>query len=73
MVDHTVKVAVPIFNAAFHSCQAVFLIDNALKHSSYAANALQVGKMNLHPGDKQGVLRKDFIHGKGLPQSMSFP
>ena len=67
MVDHTVKAAVPIFNATFHSCQAVFLIDNASKHSSYAANALRVGKMNLYPGDKLGVLRKDFIHGKGLP------
>ena len=34
MVDHTVKVAVPIFNAAFPGCQAVFPPDNASNHSS---------------------------------------
>ena len=28
--------------------------------------------MNLHPGGRQGVLREAFMHGKGLPQSMSF-
>ena len=72
MVDHTIKVAVPIFSAAFHSRQAVFLFDNVSNQSSYAANALRVGNMNLYPGDKQGVLQKGFIHGKGLPQSMSF-
>ena len=29
--------------------------------------------MNLHPGDKQGILREGFMHHKGRPQSMSFP
>ena len=69
MVDHIVKVAVPIFNAAFPGCQAIFLFDNASNHSSYAADAHRVGNMNLHSGGNQGVLRE---HGKGLPQSMSF-
>ena len=55
MVDHTVKVAIPI-NAAFPGCQAVFLFDNASNYSIYAANALRVENMNLHPGGKQGVL-----------------
>ena len=36
MIDRTVKVAVPIFNAAFPDCQAVFLFDNASNHSSCA-------------------------------------
>ena len=73
MVDHTVKVAIPIFNAAFPGCQAVFLFDNASNHSSYAANALRVENMNLHPGGKQSILRDGFIHSKGSPQKMTFP
>ena len=72
MVDHTVKVVVSIFNAAFPGCQAVVLSDNASNHSSYAADALRTGNMNLHPGGKQGVLREGLMLGKGLPQSMSF-
>ena len=55
MVDHTVKVAVPIFNAAFPGYQAVFLFDSASNHSSHAADALRVGNMNLHPGGKQAI------------------
>ena len=73
MVDHTVKVIVLIFNAAFPGCQAVFLFDNASDHSSCATGALRIGNMNLHPGGKQDVLREGFMHGKELPQSMSFP
>ena len=55
MVDHTVEVAVPIFNAAFPGGQAVFLFDNASNQSSYAVDALRVENMNLHPGGKQGI------------------
>jgi hypothetical protein len=73
MVDHTVKVAIPIFHAAFPHCQAVFLFDNASNHSSYAADALRVENMNLNPGGKQAWLRDGFIHEKGIPQPMTFP
>ena len=59
-------------NATFHGCQAVFAFDNVSNHCSYAADALRVENMNLHPGGKQGMLREAFMHGKGLPQSMSF-
>ena len=72
MVNHTTKVAIPIFNAIFPGCQAVFAFDNASNHCSYAADALRVKNINLHPGGKQGVLREAFMYGKGLPQSMSF-
>ena len=71
--EEDVKVAVPIFNAAFPGCQAVFAFDNASNHCSYAADALRVESMNLNPGGKQGMLREAFMHGKGRPQSMSFP
>ena len=73
MVDHTAKVAILIFNAAFPGCQAVFLFDNASNHPSYTTDTLRVKNMNLHPGGKQGILREGFIHHKGRLQSMSFP
>ena len=40
MVNYIAKVAIPIFNATFSSCQAVFAFDNASNHCSYAASAL---------------------------------
>ena len=67
------EVATPIFNAAFPGCQAMFIFDNAFNHSSYAADALRVENMNLHPEGKQSILREGFMDHKGRPQSMSFP
>ena len=60
------RYTIPIFNAAFPGCQAVFASDNASNHCSYAADALRVEKMNLHPGGKQGMLREALMHDKGL-------
>jgi hypothetical protein len=68
MVDHTLKVAIAIFNAAFPGCQAVFLFDNASNHSSYAADELRVDNMG-----KQALLRDGFIHEKAIRQPMKFP
>lgn len=73
MVDHTVKVAIPIFDAAFPGCQAVFAFDNASSHNAYAADALRVGNMNLNPGGKQATMREGFIQGKQMQQNMQFP
>ena len=66
MVNHTVRVAIPIFSAVFPGCQAVFLFNNASNHSSYAADALRVEDMNLHPKGKQRILREGFMSGKVL-------
>lgn len=65
--------AIPIFNATFPNCQAVFFFDNASNHSSYAADALRVENMNLNPGGKQAWLRDGYIHDQGRSQSMKFP
>ena len=73
MVNQTVKVAIPIFNAAFPGCQAIFEFDNASNHCSYTTDALRVENMNLNPGGKQGKLREGFMHSKFLPQSMLVP
>ena len=56
---------IPIFSATFPGCQAASTFDNASIHCSYAADALRVENMNLHPGGKQGMLREAFMHGKG--------
>ena len=64
MVNNTVKVAIPIFNAAFPGCRAVFAFDNASNHFSYAADALRVGNMNLYPEGKQGKLREATTHNR---------
>ena len=53
MVDHTVRTAIPIFNAVFPGCQAVFLFNNSSNRSPYAADVLRVENMNLHPSGKQ--------------------
>lgn len=73
MVDHTVKVSIPIFNAVFLNCQAAFFFDSASNHPSHTADALRVEIMDLHPGGKQSVLREVFMHRKGQQRSVSFP
>ena len=70
-VGHPVKVAVPIFNTAFPGCQAMFAPDNACNHSEYALRSENITPPP-HPGRKQSMLREGFMHGKGLPQPISF-
>ncbi|RPB21874.1 hypothetical protein L211DRAFT_888332 [Terfezia boudieri ATCC MYA-4762] len=73
MVQHTLQVAIPIFERAFPGKQALFLFDNASNHNAYASDALLVTNMNLGPGGKQAILRDGFIHSKGIAQSILFP
>ena len=72
MVEHTMKVALPIFRWAFPGCQALFAFDNASNHSSFAPDALVVSRMNRNPGGKQPLMRDGFIYSKQRPQSMVF-
>ena len=44
--------AIPLFEAEFPGCKALFLFDNAKTHCKYADNALRVSKMNLVDGGK---------------------
>lgn len=73
MVEHTIRVAVPIFRYAFPGCQALFAFDNASNHCCYATDALVASKMNQNPGGSQPHLREGFIHSKQWPQAMVFP
>ena len=73
MIDHTVKVAILIFNAAYPGCQAVFLFDNVLNHSTYAADALWVGNMNFHPGGNKGCCGRASWTAKDYHSQCNFP
>ena len=66
------RYTIPIINAAFPGCQAVFAFDNASNHCSYAADALRVENMNsILEVNKACCGRPSCMHGKGLSQSMS--
>jgi hypothetical protein len=56
MVEHTARVAVPIFKRAFPDCEALLAFDNASNHCAFAADALVASKMNILPGGKQPLL-----------------
>jgi len=67
MVEHTARVAVPIFKRAFPDCEALFAFDNASSHCAFAVDASVASKMNLLSGGKQPLLRD------GLPQAQHAP
>jgi hypothetical protein len=72
MVDHTLRIALPIFRYAFPGCQALFAFDNAANHCSFKHDALVAHKMNLSPGGKQPKMRDGWDYNRGLPQTMVF-
>ena len=57
LVEQVLKLVIPVFEAAFPGCQALFLFDNATSHSAYSHDALRACMMNLRPGGKQAHLR----------------
>ncbi|RPA99439.1 hypothetical protein L873DRAFT_1835395 [Choiromyces venosus 120613-1] len=72
MVEHTMKIALPIFRWAFPDCQALFAFDNASNHSCFSSDALVASRMNRNPGGKQPHMREGFIHSKQHPQAMRY-
>jgi hypothetical protein len=72
MVEHAVRVALPIFRYAFPNCQALFAFDNASNHCSFSEDALVAKRMNLNPGGQQPIMREGFDYERGLPQAMVF-
>lgn len=53
MVIHTIKVALPIFRAAFPDFVGVWAFDNASNHCVFHENALRVDRLNKAPGNNQ--------------------
>jgi hypothetical protein len=72
MVDHTLRIVLPIFRYAFPGCQALFALDNAANHCSFKHDAVVAHKMNLSPGGKQPKMRDGWDYNRGLPQTMVF-
>ena len=70
LVLQVTRVAIPIFEAAFPGCQALFMFDNATSHSAFADNALRARNMGLRPGGAQGLLRPGFNQHTEQVQSM---
>ena len=57
MLDQVIKKALPTGEALYPGYSLLFLFDNAISHSIYAKDALQVAHMNKGPGGQQHFLR----------------
>lgn len=51
--------AIPIFNAQYPGCTAVFLFDNSTNHGCMAEDALLTSRMNLKDGGKNQVTKRE--------------
>ena len=49
--------AIPIFEAIFPNCIALFAFDNSSNHAAYRSDALVASRMNLKPRGKQLKMR----------------
>ncbi|GBB90989.1 hypothetical protein RclHR1_18070004 [Rhizophagus clarus] len=56
--------AIPIFEALYPDCVAVFAFDNSSNHAAFSKDALVVNRMNLNLGGKQPIIGKP----KGIKQ-----
>ena len=72
VIDHGVRIVLPIFQTAFPGCIAVFTFHDASNHSCFAFDALRVEKLDNGPGGSQPIMREGFIHSRGLPQTKQF-
>ncbi|POG61994.1 hypothetical protein GLOIN_2v1785920 [Rhizophagus irregularis DAOM 181602=DAOM 197198] len=65
--------AIPIFEALYSDCVAVFAFDNSSNHAAFSKDALVASRMNLNPGGKQPVMRNTYFGPNNQLQSMVFP
>jgi hypothetical protein len=70
--------AIPIFEACFPGCQALFLFDNSSNHDCFSSDALVAARMNLGPGAGQRktplpCMRDTFFGPDNTLQPMVFP
>ena len=64
--------AIPIFEALFPTCIAIFAFDNSSNHAAFLSDALLANKMNLFSGEKQPAMRST-TWGDNNQQDMCFP
>jgi len=72
LLKQVVEKAIPIFEAVFPGCIAVFAFDNSTNHNVMADNALNVNQMNLGPGGKKPAMHLTFFGPDNTFQSMVF-
>lgn len=73
MVEHPIRVVLPIFKLGFPGCQVLFAFDNASNYCCFAADTLVASKMNCNLGGSQPHMGERFIHSKQSPHAMVFP
>ncbi|RGB22167.1 hypothetical protein C1646_634316, partial [Rhizophagus diaphanus] len=52
LIEQVKMKAIPIFEANFPNCVALFVFDNSLNYAAYKFDALVASRMNLKPGGK---------------------
>ena len=66
-----VENTIDIFEQVHPEAQGLFLFDNAPSHKKLADDALNVDRMNVHPGGMQPAMRSTIWDGK--VQTMVYP
>ena len=61
LIEQVEYKAIPIFEALFPNCIAVFAFDNSSNHSAFAADALVAKRMNIGPGGNAPKMRDTFL------------
>src|SRR5437764_7060825 len=73
LIEQVEYKAIPIFEALFPNCVAVFAFDNSSNHSTFAPDALAAKRMNIGPGENAPKMRDTFWGSNNERQSMNFP
>jgi hypothetical protein len=60
LVEQVKTKAIPIFEAIFPNCIALFAFDNSFNHAAYSSDALVTSRMNLKPEEKQLKIKDSF-------------
>ncbi|POG53581.1 hypothetical protein GLOIN_2v1792152 [Rhizophagus irregularis DAOM 181602=DAOM 197198] len=64
---------IPIFEALYSDCVAVFAFDNSSNHAAFSKDALVASRMNLNLSGKQPVMRNTYFGPNNQLQTMVFP
>jgi hypothetical protein len=72
LIKQVTKKAIPMFEAVFPGCVAVFAFDNSTNHGAMSENALCADRMNVGPGGKQPIMHPTRFGPNNTYQSMVF-
>ena len=70
LIEQVEYKAIPIFEALFSNCTAVFAFDNSSNHAAFKSDALVTSKMNLKSGGKQLKMKDTVFGSNNQRQSM---